>query len=113
MWVKRADNGCFLSPDKTLSNASFLGEKVAALTVYSGPVLFNGWARVTRFNLYDGRYLEINVSPEPQSLLEAAEDLAKLMNSTSFPQCIEVKLGNLNSAIERENRKVNSYVSNV
>lgn len=105
MWVKRADNGCFLSPDKTLSNAAFLGEKVAVLTVYSNPFLFNGWARIVGVHLYDGRYLEITVAPEPQSLLEAAEDLAKLMNTTSFPQCIEVKLSNLNSAIERENKK--------
>lgn len=104
MWVKRTDNGCFLSPDKSLGNASFLGEKMVVLTIYSGPVLFNGWARIVGVHLYDGRYLEITVAPEPQSLLEAAEDLAKLMNTTSFPQCVEVKLSHLNDAIERERK---------
>lgn len=106
MWIKRADNGCFLSPDKTLSNASFLGEKMAVLAVYSGPVLFSGWARVIGIHLYDGRYMEITVAPEPRSLLKAAEELSELMPSTCFPRCVEVKLSNLNDAIERERKKV-------
>ncbi len=105
MWVKRVDSGYMLSPTKQLSNASFIRDGILRLVVCGGPVCFNGWAKVGNATVYDGRYLEISVTPEPRSLLEAAEELVEAIDNTCLPANVLLKLSNLSSAIERERKR--------